>query len=484
MNKLMKMMAAIVALCAGASAQTPELAKVLKEYDEYAKSTEGAAALKSAGEFETQILQFRKDLDAQSETVRAWQKAGMAITAQGTAVSLDGAQRRELLSRQLCFSSDETAKGFGAWFVQAYLEGSGHGHGVPQYIRDMNKETIEKQVAEFKDRVAKSNGQKADFLDPTQTATGQAVIPPEYRREIIRNVEATGVFYVQARRIPLVTIGTTYIPKRMAGVTAYFTAPGAMGRPSSPAFSLVSLTPQKLMALVGVPNEFLASTTLIDLGQFIGWELVYQIADKLDDVFLNGTGSVADGLITGVLQSANISSVAAATTHTTLATVTGTDWGLFPASLTKSYAWERARWQLSLPVFAYVRALKSTIGIPVYQQGGLMGRGPLAADIAGTYGDRPVIMTAPAGQEVGTIEGFPYTIGNKMPLAAASVSKPIALFGDLSKSHAVGMLGDLVIDMSREAYWSADMTAFRAKIFVAMAEQDTDAVIKCVTAAG
>jgi len=440
MEKLMKMFAAICALLTVPVDQRDDekLAKTLKDTTTFFESPEGRA-LGEIDERVAEIEQLKNDLAAEQEAVRRIQRSGLGVSAGKIVVPGGLRARRQMLEDQRAFVDDETAKRFGAYMAFVGFSLNGKADRCPAYVADMAQEVV-------KD------------MDPDVDASGGYVIPDEFRSELIRNVEATGVFFPLARRLPLVTGGVTSIPKRTGGLTAYWTAPAAQGTTSTPTFDLIQLTPQKLMALTVIPNEFARSALLIDLGNFIALEMVYAMSYALDDALINGDGTAAYGSITGIMESANISSVAAASGNTTIATLDPEDISNVIAGMTVDYGFRGPRWGLSLSVLMALRSLRNANDIPVFERAN--------------------------GQMPANIDGYPFTYGNRM-IAVGSVSAgtKYAWFGDLGISHIVGMLRDVTIDRSDHAFFVSDQAAIRGIMHVDMAEADVDAIVVAKTAA-
>jgi len=248
------------------------------------------------------------------------------------------------------------------------------------------------------------------------------------------------------------------IPKRTSGLTAYWTAAGAQGTRSTPTLDLIQIQPEKLMALVAMPNEFLRSSLLTDLGNWLGIELVYSLKYALDNAIINGDGSADYGGITGIMQSANISEVAAAAGNTTLATLEGFDISNAIAGITKDYGFRDPQWGMSLSVLMKLRAIQDDNGLPLYERA--------------------------SGQMPANIDGYPFTTGNTMT-AAGSVSADTAYawFGDLGVSHIVGMLHDINISASEHVVFESDMHMMRAIMHVDIQEAETNAIVRAATAA-
>jgi len=441
MNKLMKLLALLTAQMALPVDQRDEkaLAKHVREAGEWLKTDEAKAAETiNVVEMQAELAALKAANDTQAEALRAFQKNGIPIHRDIVAPAGLTA-RREMLADQRAFLADETATRFGAWFVERAAALWNRSDLVTPAVREI------------------AEAVRADMEPGTGTAGGY-LIPDEFRPELIRNVEAEGTVFVKCRRIPLVTTGSTKIPKRTGGLTAYWTAPAATGTRTAPTFDLVTLTPEKLMVLTAYPNEFARGNLLADLGQFLGLEITHAMAYALDDAIVNGDGTATYGGITGILQSANISAVTAATGHDTFAEIDGTDISNVIAGLSKSYALAEAFWLMSLSVKGGLRALKATTGVPLYQRGG--------------------------NGEPNTIDDYPYVLSPRMTAAGSiSASTLYAAFGDLRYSHVVGMIRNIEIAQSEHALFESDMTAIRAVLHVDCQEADATAVVTAKTAA-
>jgi HK97 family phage major capsid protein len=419
-------------------------ARLLKDITaEIGEAEKGYAA---ADELTKAVAQLRGELDAQQKTLVELRRSGLALKDGGIVLPRGRGERLEMLRDKRAFISDESAKRFGGYMVGRAFAIYGKESSCPQAVREVGQSVLKDFEASSKD------------MAPGTGSAGGYLIPDEFRAEIIRNVEALGNVFTRARRMPLMTIGSTKIPVRTAGVSAYWTAPASQPNTSTPGFNIVTLQPEKLMALVAIPNEFFRTQMLIDLGQFIGTEIVYAMAYTLDDAIVNGDGSASYGGITGILQSATIASVSAASTHTTVATLTGTDISNVIGDFPVQYALGEATWLMSLSVKGALRALKSTTGVPLYLRGG--------------------------NGEPNTIDDYPYIISPRMPVRTSiSNANKYAAFGDLRRSHMVGMLRELEIASSDQAGFLTDQTYVRGIMHVDIQEIDADAMVTAKTAA-
>ena len=406
------------------------------------------AALKEAGEgyagtedLARQVAQMKVDLDSTGKQLAQIRSIGLRMGGDGVVRVPEGRDRRiQMLRDGRAFLSDETAARFGAW---AAVRLARPGADIHTRIREIADDVNKQWRAE----------RKSDADIDYESGTGAELMSNEFRAELIRNVEAVGTVFPLCRRVPLNTMGTTTYPKRTAGLTSYWTDLAAAIQRSGITFGTVTLTPKKVGTLTAVPNEMLRDPMLLAaLGQLIGTEIVYAMADRLDHTVLNGDGSADHGGFTGILQSANITSVAAAGGNPTIALLDAADIDNVIAGLLYAYALPNARWVMSLSVLMGVSHKRTTAGDPIFDRGS-----------AGF----------PAN-----IDGFPFTISTRMPAnAAITAGLKYAIFGDLRLAMYVGMIAGISIERSEHAYFAEDMTAYRGVMHVAVAEADADAVV-------
>jgi len=403
-----------------------------------------AEALKAAGtdgasegmkDLVKELAQIKADLAAQAEAVRKYQKAGLLV--RGGSVTVPGREARlQMLADGRAFVDDEQARRFGGWIMERCFT-----------ARRMD---VPKAVREIADDVRKAVGD----MDVSVGASGEYLIPDEFRAELIRNVEATALVFPLFRRVPLVTGGQTILPKRTGGITAYPVAAAAEFERQRMTLDTVTLQPAKWGAICVAPNEFVRSSLLVDLGNFVALELVYALREAMDNACVNGDGTGAYAGITGLLRSGTLSTVTFAA-HTTGATMTEVDADAIVEGITNAYALPNARWLLSLSMLLRLKHLRSATGEPL-----LWDKGDVASGLPST------------------IDGFPYTISPKFPAKASVTAATVfSAFGDPRMSHIVGMLRDIQIDASDQAFWTSDQIGFRGLVVWDFKEADADAMV-------
>ena len=406
------------------------------------------------GEFKGQFDQLRTDVDKNIETVRDLQRAGISVRGfAGPQVIAGREARLQMLADQRAFTDDKTAERFGAHMLAMLSRAP----KIPWSYEDLPARTreIAEDVVKCASAQQSKDVTKADpDISPGVAGAGAELVANEFRAELIRNVEAVGTGFVLARRIPLSTLGQLTLPKRTGGLTAYPTSIAAEIQKSGMTFGTVQMTPVKWATLTGIPGEmFRDPAMLADVGHLIGVEIVYALAEAFDNAFVNGDGSATYGGMTGILNIAGIASVSPTAVHDAMNELDGADIGEIIAGLTKGYALKNAEWLMSLSVKGYLRNIRSTTGMPIYDRG--IG-----------------------GREPASIDGYPYTLCTSMP-AAGSVAAggAFASFGDFKKAIYWGMMRSIQIDQSNDVWFAADMVAIRGLVHIDSAVADSDAII-------
>ena len=127
---------------------------------------------------------------------------------------------------------------------------------------------------------------------------GGFLVPDVLENELVSLRETYGVFRRNARVWPM-SSDTLRIPKRAAGLTAFFVGEAAAGTESTQTFDSVTLVAKKLMALTTVTNELLEDA-VINIGDDVAGEIAYAFAFKEDDSGFNGDGTSTYGGIVGL----------------------------------------------------------------------------------------------------------------------------------------------------------------------------------------
>jgi HK97 family phage major capsid protein len=431
MLKFFKMLGALVALMAAPQGKDAEIAKLLKDINDFLGGDE-AKGFEGLPELKAQAVQLRRDIDAQAEAHRRLEKMGLRVRGGGVEV-LGYREIMDLNRVGHVFRSSEKAEQFGAFVVRRMFGASPvYNDLIPQRTREMGESVV-------KD------------LDPTVAGSGVELVPNLFMGDLVANMEAVGILFPMCDRVPLATTGQTTWPKLTGELTAYPTAVAAQIQKSAPAFDTISMTPVKWAALSPVPNEFFRNPQLLAaLGQRLALLIIRAMGYAFDNALVNGDGTAAYGGIMGIRNDATISAVTAAA-HASLATYDGTDVSKVIAGMAKDYVTD-PYWLMSLSSERTLRALKSTNGGPLYQQG--------------------------ANGEPNSIDGYPYKICQRFPAAAASTnSVKWGAFGDLRLAYYFGMLGGIEIAQSEHARFEQDVTVVRGMAHVDAALKDADAIV-------
>ena len=439
-EQLTKIMQAMgVELAKGTDADFTKLTQMAVDHGKALAAIDGG--LEGTEALAAQMAEMKAQLDSTAKTVAQISKLGLRVGNGEVRIPEGRTARLEMLADGRAFYSDETAMRFGAWSARRLAK---PGDSIHTRIREIADDVVKQWEAVRKD---------ADI--DYGAGTGAELMSNEFKAELIRNVEAVGEVFPLCRRVPLNTMGTTTYPKRTAGLSSYWTDLAAAIERSGITFSTVTLQPKKVGTLTAIPNEMLQDPMLlVAIGQMIGVEITYAMADRLDHTVLNGDGTADHGGFTGILQSATITAVAAAAGNPTIALLDPEDIDNVIAGLTKSYAMNNARWIQSLSVLFGLRSKRTTAGDPIFERGSGSGNIP---DV---------------------LDGFPITVSSRMPANAAIVADAkYAIFGDLRLAMYVGMIAGISIDRSEHVYFAEDMTGYRGTMHVAIAEADSDAVV-------
>lgn len=428
-----------VELAKGTDADFAKLTDLAVQHTAALKEADGG--YEATDELAKQVAQIKADLDSTGKQLAQIRSLGLRMGGDGQIRIPEGLDRRiQMLKDGRAFYSDETAARFGAWCATR-IHNIANGE-LPRRTREIAADVVKQLEA-----------QKAGADIDYGSGTGGELMSNEFRAELIRNVEAVGTVFPFCRRVPLNTMGATTYPKRTAGLTSYWTDLAAAVQRSGITFGTVVLTPKKVGTLTAVPNEMLRDPMLLAaLGQLIGTEITYAMADRLDHTVINGDGTADHGGFTGILQSATITSVAAASGNPTIALLDAADIDNVIAGILYTYALPNARWIMSLSVLMGVSHKRTTAGDSIFDRG--------------------------SNGFPANLDGFPFTIGSRMPAnAAITAGVKYGIFGDLRLAMYVGMIGGVTIDRSEHAYFAEDMTAYKGIMHVAIAEADPDAVV-------
>jgi HK97 family phage major capsid protein len=268
-------------------------------------------------------------------------------------------------------------------------------------------------------------------------STGGFLVPDVLSDIIIVLREQYGVFRREAKVIPMGS-DTLTMPRRDAGLTAYFTSENTATTASNKVWSAVELVAKKLSALVLYPTE-LAEDAIINLADDLAGEIAYAFALKEDQCGFTGDGTSTYGGITGITNkmlniSSNKSLVVATTGHTTYATLTLTDFHSATAAL-PLYAQPGAKWYCSRAAFA-----------ASMERLAYAGGGNTTLTIGGGFGL--------------SFLGYPVVLSQVLDATLGSNVNTLGIiFGDLSLGVTMGDRRGITIKSSDQRYFELDQLA-------------------------
>jgi len=262
-------------------------------------------------------------------------------------------------------------------------------------------------------------------------SAGGFLVPEELMANIIVLREMFGVFRQECQVIPMGSDSLNW-PRRVGGLTAYFTGENTAVTESQASWDNINLVAKKLGALTRMSNE-ISEDAVVSIADWLVGEIAYAFASKEDDCGWNGDGTSTYGGIRGVSQIFQDGSHTAGQYQVSSATwssmvikdFTGV-MGTLP-----QYALANAKWYMSQQGF-YSIAAKT---------------------FAEAGGNRPDTL---AGDVPKRILGFPVVFSQKLPVTTPGSGKPMFFFGDLSKSSALGERRGMTIKRSDHRYFDAD----------------------------
>ena len=163
-------------------------------------------------------------------------------------------------------------------------------------IGDVPVRLSKSQVIMHKSRLAIA---KATGMSETIDSDGGFLLPTEHRSELLKKIHDTGRVFGLARAVPMTTraLELPYIVEssradgsRHGGVRGYWGAEGGTLTKSAPKFGKLTLVAHKLHALGYVTTELEEDSAPAALAM-LGELFIEELAFKMDDAFINGTGA-------------------------------------------------------------------------------------------------------------------------------------------------------------------------------------------------
>jgi HK97 family phage major capsid protein len=272
--------------------------------------------------------------------------------------------------------------------------------------------------------VTKAQGEGVD-------SAGGFLVPEELMANIIVLREQFGVFRQECRVIPMGS-DTLNWPRRVGGLTAYFTGENQAVTESQAQWDNINLTAKKLGALTRMSNE-IAEDAVVSIADWLVGEIAYAFAAKEDDSGFNGDGTSSYGGIRGLTtifqdgsHTAGQYQVSSATlTSMVVADIMGVI-GLLP-----QYALANAKFYMSQQMF--------------YTAAGVC--------LAKAGGNTTLTLADPLTPR---LLGFPVKFAQKLPITTPGSGKPMFYFGDLAMASALGERRGVTIRRSDHRYFEND----------------------------
>jgi HK97 family phage major capsid protein len=272
--------------------------------------------------------------------------------------------------------------------------------------------------------VTKAQGEGVD-------QNGGFLVPEELLATIIVLREQFGVFRQECQVVPMGS-DTLNWPRRIGGLTAYFTGENAAATESTATWDAINLTAKKAAVLTRMSNE-IAEDAVVSIADWLVGEIAYAFASKEDDCGFNGDGTSTYGGIRGlssIFQDGNHTAGQVQVSSATWASMVIKDFtsvmGLLP-----QYAIPNAKWYMSQQGFYSIAA-------KVFAEAGGNRTDTLSEDVKHR------------------ILGFPVVFAQKLPVTTPGSGKPMFYFGDLSKAAALGERRGVTIRRSDHRYFEND----------------------------
>ena len=274
-------------------------------------------------------------------------------------------------------------------------------------------------------------------------SAGGFLVPTEFSNTIIDLREEYGTFRSFASVRPLSSDAQS-IPRRVSGLTAYWTGEAAAATESSKVWSNVNLVAKKLMAYSLISSE-LSEDAVINVADDLANEMAYAFAVAEDAAGWNGDGTSTYGGISGIRTKMVttlgagqlVSAYDAASGHDTFAEIDATDLVNLMAKLPK-YALRGAKWYCSQVAFSLVFSrLTAAAGGNTIET--------LAGPVKSSY------------------LGFPIVIDQTLPTSTSDISDTAMLFfGDLAASTIMGTRHPITVKTSEHFKFTNDQIAITA----------------------
>lgn len=272
---------------------------------------------------------------------------------------------------------------------------------------------------------------------------GGALVPDEMSRTIIELMEVYGAFRQNCDNIPMTSDSLT-VPRRVGGLTAFYSADGTDLAESDASWDNVQFIARKLGVFTRMSSE-ISEDAVTNMGDKMTSEIGIAFAFKEDSVGFNGAGTSIDGGQTGVLVTAidskhTMAKVAAASGHNLLTEIDGDDLLNLMAAL-PNFAKAGAKWYCSPTALAVVfNAIK----------------------IAGGGNTMEILSNAVQPSFL----GYPIVVTPVMADGASTdyTSKVMIAFGNLAQAATIATRRDIRVAVSDQRYFELDQIAIKGTL--------------------
>ncbi len=349
------------------------------------------------------------------------------------------------------FDNEEQAKHFGLFAIAAL-------HPHSQVRSDCAG-----KVAKFCAAIRTADGKfcSADTfvkaMGESTDSAGGYLVPEEFARAIIRNVEQYGVFRQRIAKVPMAGSRMSW-PKRTGGFTVYYPDEGVAVTASQLAFGRVTLNAKKWGIFAEISRE-LEEDSAVGLGELLALEFTLALAIAEDTNGFVGDGTSTYAGITGVLGSSNVSVVTMGSGDTDFEDLDSDDLIDLKAAV-PTYA-KRApdcAYYAHPEICAIIEKMKDGMGRPIYQQ---------------PTEDRPA-----------RVHGYELVEVNTLPDSGdTAISTKFIAFGSLMLWGMLGQRRAISVERSKDTLFKEDQIAVKCIVRQDIQEADGDAMAVLRTAA-
>jgi HK97 family phage major capsid protein len=214
-------------------------------------------------------------------------------------------------------------------------------------------------------------------ISPGKGSTGGFLLQEILLKELIRNVEESGIFERNCPAMPVngLSGGT---PKRTSGLTVYYPDFGVAATASTPTLGMSNFNLKRHVVALEVDNWMLGSELAIALGDYIAEEFAYALALAADTNWFMGDGTAGYCGYTGLFKRTDLPSVVGDSGDDTFSEMIAKSTYYLAQMLGKLPIWGHRsdpRWFMHLLTFFNYLGVRDSVGQPIaniiMQQGGV-----------------------------------------------------------------------------------------------------------------